>query len=108
MGKRKFIHILNNPLTNPDTLNKIYNNTEYLLKDKKWDNYRNHLSNIGDIEKFSRKLVLKRVTPKDLSKFDMDLNYTLKIASLVYDDPTLLNHVHTMQPLIKNLNVTEL
>lgn len=108
MGKRKFIHILNNPLTNPDTLNKIYNNTEYLLKDKKWDNYRNHLSNIGDIEKFSRKLVLKRVTPKDLSKFDMDLNNTLKIASLVYDDPTLLNHVHTIQPLIKNLNVTEL
>ena len=108
MGRRKFLHILNNPLTNVSTLNKIYNNTEYLLKDNKWENYRNNLSNIGDIEKFSRKLVLKRITPKDLSKFDMDLQNTIKISSLVYADSTLLNHVNTMQPVINNINVTGL
>ena len=108
MGKRKFIHILNNPLTNPDTLNNIYNNTEYLLQDNKWESYRNHLSNIGDIEKFSRKLVLKRVTPKDLSKFNMDIHNAIKISSLIYDDNTFLNHLHRMLPLIKDINVTEL
>jgi len=108
MGKRKFIHILNNPLTNPDTLNHIYNNTEYLLQDNKWESYRNHLSNIGDIEKFSRKLVLKRVTPKDLSKFNMDLHNTIQISSLIYNDYTFRTHIHRMLPLIQDINVTEL
>ena len=51
MGKRRFIHQLNNPITNVDLLNESYDITEHLLKNK-WGEYRSHLSNMKDIEKF--------------------------------------------------------
>lgn len=106
MGKRRFIHILNNPITNIDVLNKIYNITDYLLKNNTWDNYRILLSNITDIERFSRKLVLKKTTPKGLSIFANDLKQTIKLYNLIKHDDTVLDYMNSTEPVINNNDIT--
>ena len=89
MGKRRFIHQLNNPITNEDLLNESYNITDHLLTSKTWELYRSHVSNIKDIEKFYRRLVLKRITPKDLSILVEDLDIMTIIDSYIQKDSIL-------------------
>jgi len=91
MGKRRFIHQLNNPITNVDLLNESYGITEHLL-DNNWSDYRGHLSNMKDVEKFYRRLVLKRITPKDLSILVDDLEVMMKIDSMINNDSILYNY----------------
>jgi len=86
MGKRKFLYNLLNPTTNIDFLNASYDITEHLLgkgilplqtlvKSVKgnvgvsptWEHYRTALNDIRDIEKLRRKLIMKRITPKDFT-----------------------------------------
>lgn len=90
MGKRRFIHQLNNPITNVDLLNESYDITEHLLKNK-WGEYRSHLSNMKDIEKFYRRLVLKRISPKDLGILVEDLEIMMKIDAMIRGDDILFD-----------------
>lgn len=90
MGKRRFIHQLNNPITNVDLLNESYDITEHLLKNK-WGEYRSYLSNMKDIEKFYRRLVLKRISPKDLGILVEDLEIMMKIDVMIRGDNILFN-----------------
>ena len=52
-----------NPTTNVAYLNISYSITEHLLTTD-WLHYRNNLSNMKDIEKLRRKLIIKKITPK--------------------------------------------
>jgi len=79
MGKRDFNYNLLNPTTNIDDLNTSYDITEHLLTTD-WLQYRNSLNNIKDIEKLRRKLILKKITPKDFCM----LNETIKTALSLY------------------------
>ena len=67
MGKRKFLYNLLNPTSDVEYLNNSYNITEHLLNKKSWNNYRSSLSNIRDMEKLRRKLIMKKITPKDFT-----------------------------------------
>jgi DNA mismatch repair protein MutS len=73
MGKRNFIQMLHNPTTVIERLRESYDITEHLLKTDKWTFYRDNMTGLKDMEKFSRKLVYKKITPKDLSLFVDDL-----------------------------------
>ena len=73
MGRRKFAYDLANPTSNIETLTKSYDITEHLLGQEysceegslHWKSYRKMLDGIKDIEKLRRKLILKKITPKD-------------------------------------------
>ena len=106
MGKRRFIHILNNPITEIEALNRIYNITDYLLENNIWENYRTILSNISDIERFSRKLVLKKTTPKDLSIFSNDLNSTIQLYNALSNDKTILDYMNIAEPITNGKSIT--
>ena len=73
MGKRQFLYNLLNPITNIQSLNDSYNITEHVLK-REWKEYRLMLTDIRDLEKLRRKLVLKKITPKDISIMHGNLN----------------------------------
>lgn len=98
MGKRQFLYNLNNPSTNIETLNKSYNITDYLLTEGSlqvplWDNIRKSLTNIKDIEKFMRKLVLNKICPKDLAMLVTDLKNIIILNELIIKDKTLNNYL---------------
>jgi len=86
MGKRQFMYNLHNPITNEKTLNKSYKMTEEFLKHEGYEDmneclndYRSIMSGIKDTEKFKRKFVYKKTTPKDLYVLYEDL---LKIVTI--------------------------
>ena len=83
MGKRRFAYDLQNPITNITALNDSYEITEHLLKNyDQWNSFRTHLSNIKDIEKLNRKIVLHKVSPKDFALLCGDLT----IIGNLYDN----------------------
>ena len=93
MGKRRFNYNLNNPTTNISNLKSSYDITEYLLESDVWQQYREDMSGLKDMEKFMRKLVFKKTTPKNLALLAQDL----EIISVMYErmkgDSTLSKYV---------------
>lgn len=65
MGKRKFHYMLLNPLTNPKILQGEYDYCEHLLCKEDLSNVRTLLSSMRDLEKMSRKVALKKITPAE-------------------------------------------
>lgn len=88
IGKRKFNYVLLNPITDIDKLNKSYNITDYLLSTN-WNIYKDYLQEIRDIEKIKRKLIMKKITPKDFSLVYNNLLSIDKIYNLIKKDNKL-------------------
>ena len=63
IGQREIEHILLNPITNIDELNKSYSIIEHSIKHNY--SWNESLKNIKDIEKIIRKIILFRATPCD-------------------------------------------
>ena len=64
-GKRRFNYELLNPVNDVTYLNKCYNITDHLLNTSFFKTIRQDLTNIRDIEKIERKLIMKNISPKD-------------------------------------------
>jgi DNA mismatch repair protein MutS len=105
MGKRKFINELLNPTKDIDYLNKIYNITEHTLNkrvnflqnnnsEKSWEVYRKHLYNIKDIEKLTRKMIIKKITPRDISVLFNTINNIISLNTLVSNDEILMLYLN--------------
>ena len=86
MGKRSFNYDLHHPITDIDKLNLSYDTTEELLKNKVWEIYRQHLRGIHDLEKFKRKLILQKTTPKDIAIFLDDLYKLNKLTEIITEE----------------------
>jgi DNA mismatch repair protein MutS len=93
MGKRSFIQILHNPTTCIEQLQRSYDITEHLLNNDSWKKYREKMVGLKDMEKFNRKLVYKKVYPKDLSMFVDDLQKVLSIYGEIKKDKVLFEHL---------------
>ncbi len=65
MGRRRFAYNLLNPITDHDILNRSYNITDHFIKANTWEYIRHQLTNIKDFEKIKRKLIMKKITPRD-------------------------------------------
>mgnify|MGYP001219634794 CR=1 FL=1 len=67
MGKRKLNQILVAPTFDTEFLKSEYNECEYLCNNEEIkDHIRTSLKSMKDLEKLTRKLILKRITPCDL------------------------------------------
>lgn len=91
MGKREFNYNLLNPTTNIDTLNTSYNITEHLLTTD-WNIYRTNLNNIRDIEKIKRKLIMKKISPKDFSMLFETLATVISLYEITKKDTKLVEY----------------
>ena len=62
-GARAFKDKLLMPMTNIDNIKKSYNDIDFLLKNKIFQNIRKYLSNIVDLERMKRKMILNKMPP---------------------------------------------
>lgn len=109
MGKRKFINELLNPTKNINNLNEIYNITEHCLDkriiienkennetviERSWEVYRKYLNNIKDIEKLTRKLIIRKITPKDIFILINTIYNIVSLNKIVSNDEILINFLN--------------
>ena len=116
MGKRQFNHNLMHPINDDIELTNHYNITEYLLnlnvsykKNKSeqnnqlsqlWNLIRISLQSIKDLEKLNRKLIIKKLTPKDLSFINNSILTIISLYRQLSNDETLMKYLD--QPDILN------
>jgi DNA mismatch repair protein MutS len=79
MGKRQFTYNLLNPTTNVDYLQKEYDITEYIINHYDSFNYFKQLTQIKDISKISRQIMMRKVQIKTI----IQLHYNLILISSI-------------------------
>ena len=89
MGKRKFNYTLLNPVTDSKTLTKEYDICEYVIKKNDTIDIRSLLSEIKDIEKLTRKILLKKITPVDMYYLHINLKRIIELYDLIDNDEEL-------------------
>ena len=97
-GKRRFNYDLLHPISNIDELQKAYDITEHLIKTDFHSVIRGYLNNIKDIEKFERKLVMKRLDPKDFMMLYHNLSNLSELYKIIYSESQnsqLYNYIKT-------------
>jgi len=102
MGKRQFMYNLHYPSTQPATLQASYDITEHLLaQGEAYFLYiRQKLSAVSDLEKFARKMVIRKVQPKNLAVLADDLREIGELYTYLEKDSVLNvakgNHITNM------------
>ena len=98
MGKRRFTYNLLNPSCNVDRLQEEYNIQDYLIENyETFTSIGQYLSEIKDIEKFSRKIILKQINPSMM----VTLYKTIKNIKKIYDET---NHLERLNNYLVNQN----
>ena len=95
MGKRRFLYNLHNPITDVSQLQLSYNITQHVIDNKKWNMYREYISGVHDLEKLKRKMVIKKITPKELGIFVTDLRQIFSLHKEVITDNEVIIYAKT-------------
>uniref|UniRef100_A0A6C0HCL3 DNA mismatch repair proteins mutS family domain-containing protein n=1 Tax=viral metagenome TaxID=1070528 RepID=A0A6C0HCL3_9ZZZZ len=96
MGKRRFSYHFLNPTTDIVYLIREYNITEYLLKSfSKYDHLVGKLSQIKDIAKLNRQIIMKKISPRALFQFYKNLFIIDDIYKTVDSDNILLTYLES-------------
>lgn len=95
MGKRKFEYTLLHPLTCVDSLNREYDFCQHLTtkEQKEIIDVRDLLSEVKDLEKLSRKIALKRITPADCYQIFHSLGLVEEVFSLIDSDKVASKYI---------------
>ena len=89
MGRRSFMYQITSPTTNVDQLNRSYDVTSHLIENKSWSLIRENLYGVSDLDKLSRKLVYRKVSPKDLVRVVDDFSSIEKVFTHINNDTYL-------------------
>lgn len=92
MGKRRFGTVLCNPTSDVESLSRAYNVTEHLLDTGMWNEYRADLAGVGDMEKLTRKVVMRRATPRDVASLVDGLTTGAKLHKVIGNNGPLGQH----------------
>jgi DNA mismatch repair protein MutS len=93
MGKREFKFDFLNPITNSKILNNEYNIIESMQHFRFHKDITNKLVKIKDISKFRRKIVMRKITPKDIYNLSTSLNKVLEIISIINPDESIRDYL---------------
>ena len=96
MGQRQFLYNLHYPVTNQSVLQSAYDITEHLLVAKGevyWQMIRSQLNNISDLEKLARKMVTRKVLPKNLTSLFEDLSHIETLYNNTKEDVKLMSYL---------------
>jgi len=94
MGKREFNQTLLNPITDIYKLNRSYNLTDYVIKENKWENIRIVLNNMRDIEKIKRKMIMNKISPKDITILSNNIQILKNLYKEIKKDKFLLENIN--------------
>jgi DNA mismatch repair protein MutS len=105
-GSRVFKDRLLNPINDKNILLDRYNNIENYLKDDKYKNINKYLSNINDLERIKRKIILKKINPCEWGNIVNSIENSLVIFKLLNNDD-LINNINNIINNYKILNIDE-
>jgi len=91
MGKRQFMYNLHYPITHQPTLQASYDITDHFLTQGEtfFLNIRTKLSTITDLEKFARKVITRKIVPKNFTTLVEDLTTIVDLYRELQGDPVL-------------------
>lgn len=92
MGKRKFAYNFLNPVTDIQYLRKEYDIIETLLDPKyvgEYNTVKSILTQIKDISKIMRQIIIQKVTPKSLYQLYSSINSAKKLHSVIKENSKL-------------------
>lgn len=98
-GKRKFNYDLLHPICDNTILNASYDMTDHLIKTEFYKTIRIYLSNMRDIEKIDRKLILGKIEPRDFAS----LHNNLSNVSKLYEEIVCLEENKELKHYINNI-----
>ena len=93
MGKRGFNYQITSPHTNIEKLECIYNLTEHALNIDMWENIRNGLRNVRDLDNISRRMVFNKISPRQLCDFMKTIKKIMEVGNMVNTDDTFSDYV---------------
>uniref|UniRef100_A0A6C0E3T6 DNA mismatch repair proteins mutS family domain-containing protein n=1 Tax=viral metagenome TaxID=1070528 RepID=A0A6C0E3T6_9ZZZZ len=105
MGKRKFIECFLNPTTNEDYLQMEYDIIGYCLENKMimYDSLKHKLSQIADLSKINRLIILQKITPKNVYQLYISLSCAKEIYHLLHEDPIIFDYLKHKIPNVSLL-----
>ncbi len=83
MGKRKLKERLCAPFTDKNTIQSYYDLTEKILNLKLWEDVRNYLKEISDLDKLFRKLSIKFIQPYELYSIYKSMQNVVRIIEIL-------------------------
>lgn len=106
MGKRYIKMMLVSPHTSPDTLNKIYNIVDVLLKKDYYCCIEKYLKSIHDIERLNRKLSINMLHPIHIVDLMSSYKTILKMFIKLKDNDKITKYIKTgsLRKSLKTLN----
>ena len=95
-GSRTFKDKLLIPMININALNKSYDDVDKLKKDKIYISIRKYLSNIVDLERSMRKMILNKIAPQDWVSIDESFKSTINIYNIIshFDEDFQIDYVN--------------
>jgi DNA mismatch repair protein MutS len=106
MGKRKFAYNFLNPTTNAAYLEKEYGITSHFIS--KFDEYSNpfkkYLTEIKDLSKWGRQMVLKKITPRSFFSLHMNLSFIKELYNLIHEDNILNQYLLVYEPHVNSID----
>ena len=85
-GRRRFNQDLLHPICDTEQLNSSYGVIDHLIHTKFYKHVRESLTNVRDIEKIERKLMLKKMDPKDFVILYNNLSTVLDLFQILKND----------------------
>jgi DNA mismatch repair protein MutS len=110
IGKRRFKERLLNPKYDMESLNKDYDMIAYCIDDERYKFMNKMLSDISDLERQFRKILIKRANPTEFGVILRSLERIIDIAKYCVEMDTSFFTMSDMNCLIQkvsNLNIEE-
>jgi DNA mismatch repair protein MutS len=108
MGKRRFSYDFLNPTTCRSFLQSEYDITSHILNvydNTNLEQLRNKISNIKDINKLNRQIIMKKISPKTLCQLWKNF-YTIKhVFESLSNDRNLMDYLEQYNNNIQNLSL---
>jgi DNA mismatch repair protein MutS len=104
-GSRIFKERLLNPINNKLELIGRYNKIEKYLENNLYKDINKHLSNIIDLERIKRKILLKKIQPAEWGSFALSLENSIEVFKLT--EPSLIEVVETVIGNYSTINLDE-
>jgi DNA mismatch repair ATPase MutS len=95
LGKRSFQHQLLNPNFDEEWLRQEYQMISYFIDERYWfiDMFRKQLTQMRDIEKVSRQLLLKTLYPSSIYRLYNTVQLTQQINTCLYENPEVCQYL---------------
>lgn len=105
MGSRRIKHLITHPTTNSSELQREYDTCEHVINSSgnQIDLLRSKLSQLKDVERLTRKIALKKITPEDIYNLCENLVIIDSIYNELVKDPILTDYINSNNDDVRGL-----